>query len=694
MTTQKKLLKIASYNVNGIVNPIKRSKILCKMRKEGVGIALLQETHLSEKEHEKLKRNGFNQVFFSSYNKGHRRGVATLKSGKVTFEKLSEISDKQGRYVLIKGRLEGELVTILNVYAPPGSKWSFHRQFFDKVVSEVEGIMIWGGDLNIRLNPKLDCSTKGLQKPLISKKFSNLLTELGIIDVWRELNPKGIDYTFFSAPHQIYSRIDYFFMFKKDRYRIKKCEFGIRDISDHSPVYMILATSKETKSTLWRLNVNTLKGQMKEENIKEIHMYIRENDNGEVTPSVLWDACKAVIRGKLIAKTAYSKKQRQERLHKLETDLKKLETEHKSKVDERTNQDIKRIKTEINDILAQEIQKKLMYMKQQYYEAGSKSTKLLAYRLKKQMSLNSIYKIKDPETKAPKYKTEEIQKCFEAYYKNLYSQPKIDNKQGLNTRLNSFNLPRVTEVQNIALTKEITMEEVNSAISKLKTNEVPGTDGYTSEFYKVLREPLAPLLKNTFNWVLKEGEIPTSWREAYISIIPKEGKDKVECCNYRPISVLNQDYRLFTSILARRLETILPDIIHQDQTGFIKQRQTQDNIRRTLHIMQNIIKKQVEAVIIGLDAEKAFDSVRWDFLYTVLGRFGFHETFIKTVQSLYDKPTARIKINGSLSNSFTLERGCRQGCSISPLLFATYLEPLSHWIKQNENIKGIDIEGN
>ncbi len=122
MTTQKKLLKIASYNVNGILNPIKRSKILGKMRKEGVGIALLQETHLSEKEYEKLKRNGFHQVFFSSYNTGHRRGVAIMISGKVTFEKLSEISDKQGRYVLIKGRLEGEVVTVLNVYAPPRFK--------------------------------------------------------------------------------------------------------------------------------------------------------------------------------------------------------------------------------------------------------------------------------------------------------------------------------------------------------------------------------------------------------------------------------------------------------------------------------------------------------------------------------------------------------------------------------------------
>lgn len=173
MSTQKKLMKIALFNVNGIFNTIKRSKILGKMRKEGVGIALLQETYLSAKEHEKLKQNGFNHVFFSSYNAGHRRGVAIVISGKVTFEILSEISDIQGRYVLIKVRLEGELVTIPNVYAPPCSNWTFYRQLFDKVVSEGKGIMIWGGDLNIRLNPKLDCSTVGLQRPLMSKKFKN-----------------------------------------------------------------------------------------------------------------------------------------------------------------------------------------------------------------------------------------------------------------------------------------------------------------------------------------------------------------------------------------------------------------------------------------------------------------------------------------------------------------------------------------
>uniref|UniRef100_A0A671UN80 Reverse transcriptase domain-containing protein n=1 Tax=Sparus aurata TaxID=8175 RepID=A0A671UN80_SPAAU len=187
--------------------------------------------------------------------------------------------------------------------------------------------------------------------------------------------------------------------------------------------------------------------------------------------------------------------------------------------------------------------------------------------------------------------------------------------------------------------------------------------------------------------------MPGSWREAIISVIPKEGKDKQDCSSYRPISVLNQDYRLFTAVLARRLERILPGIIHMDQTGFIKGRQMHDNIRRTLHVMQYVTQNKVEAAIVGLDAEKAFDSVGWAFLYKVLGKFCFSETFIKVIQALYDKPTARVKINGSLSRSFTLGRGCRQGCSASPLLFAIFLEPLSCWIKQNDAITGIDVGG-
>lgn len=120
---------------------------------------------------------------------------------------------------------------------------------------------------------------------------------------------------------------------------------------------------------------------------------------------------------------------------------------------------------------------------------------------------------------------------------------------------------------------------------------------------------------------------------------------------------------MFTAILARRLEIILPEIIHLDQTGFIKHRQAQDSIRRTLHVMQHVIKNQIVGSG-GNRCGKVFYSVGWDF---------------------------RIRINGSLSKFITLEQGCRQGCPASPLLFAIFLEPLGNWIKQNENITGIDI---
>lgn len=151
-------IRIASYNVNGLHNPVKRVKILSKLKRDRVQIAYIQETHLNDSEHAKLNRMGFKHVYSSSYGSGHRRGVAILMASGLNYEHLSEFSDTEGRFVMIIGKLEGTIISLMNVYAPPGSSWVFYRKIFDLMATKAQGVMICGGDFNMHLNPKLDLS--------------------------------------------------------------------------------------------------------------------------------------------------------------------------------------------------------------------------------------------------------------------------------------------------------------------------------------------------------------------------------------------------------------------------------------------------------------------------------------------------------------------------------------------------------
>ena len=196
---QGKTLKVASYNVNGIHSPIKRGKILSKLKKEKIQIAFLQETHLSDIEHDKLNKMGFKYIYSSSHKSGRRRGVAVLISGQVNYEHVSEIRDKEGRFVLVTGKINRALITLLNVYIPPGSDWLFYKKIFEIMTTKSQGTLICGGDFNIRLNPRLDSSNKKSDLKAISKKVNALMKEVGIIDVWRELYPSGRDFT--PSPH-------------------------------------------------------------------------------------------------------------------------------------------------------------------------------------------------------------------------------------------------------------------------------------------------------------------------------------------------------------------------------------------------------------------------------------------------------------------------------------------------------------
>ena len=117
--------------------------------------------------------------------------------------------------------------------------------------------------------------------------------------------------------------------------------------------------------------------------------------------------------------------------------------------------------------------------------------------------------------------------------------------------MNPLDLPKIGVLQNKDINAPIRIEELEEAISKLKSNKSPGSDGFPSEWYKIFRNELKPIMIETFNEILREGKIPPSWREAVITVLPKEGKDVEYCENYRPISLLNCDIKYIQPLLRR-----------------------------------------------------------------------------------------------------------------------------------------------
>ncbi|CAI5697409.1 unnamed protein product [Oreochromis niloticus] len=225
----------------------------------------------------------------------------------------------------------------------------------------------------------------------------------------------------------------------------------------------------------------------------------------------------------------------------------------------------------------------------------------------------------------------------------------------------------------------------------MQCSKSPGPDGYSIEFYKTFSEQISPVLLEVYNEALTKGCLPLTMYDSTISLIHKPGKDPLEPGSYRPISLLNVDNKILAKILAMRLEIVLPTVVSEDQTGFVKNRQLFFNIRRLFNIIytQNTYDQSESEILLSLDAEKAFDRVEWDFLFSTLSKYGIGPNYISFVRLLYTKPQASVNTNNIISSPFLLHRSTRQGCPLSPLLFALVIEPLAIQLRSIKDYKGI-----
>lgn len=151
------------------------------------------------------------------------------------------------------------------------------------------------------------------------------------------------------------------------------------------------------------------------------------------------------------------------------------------------------------------------------------------------------------------------------------------------------------------------------------------------------------------------------------------------------------DLKLYAKILANRLLPLLPKLISLDQVGFIPGREAKDNTMKAINLHRWLTSSQQRGFFLSLDVEKAFDRVAWDCMLEALKMFGFLDRMLQFILALYSSPTARVKVNGHLSNAFPISNGTRQGCPLSPLIFVLTLEPLIQRLRSNPDIRGITI---
>jgi hypothetical protein len=122
---------------------------------------------------------------------------------------------------------------------------------------------------------------------------------------------------------------------------------------------------------------------------------------------------------------------------------------------------------------------------------------------------------------------------------------------------------------------------------------------------------------------MNTGELSIEHKRGIITLLPKKLKNRLVLKDWRPISLLNTDYKIIAKILANRLKSVLPNIINDDQTGYIKDRYIGQNIRILEDVTFFTNQNQISGILLSIDFEKAFDSLNWNFLYKTLKKIQF-----------------------------------------------------------------------
>lgn len=688
-------IKIATINVRTLREDAKMVEMEYALENTNWDIIGLSEIRRNCEEFAETKDG---HIFCHSSAENSNWGVGFIINKKWT-KLIKEFKPISPRLAMLKLEINNQQIVLLQIYAPtseyPDSETeSFYEEIREEVLrnEDKNTTTIILGDFNASIGRMIqgEESVRGNSGFGVRNKRGSMLIEFAASlemkivnsyfgktdeEKWTWLSPKKIK---FEIDYFLIKNIDYV-----QKFYIQK-DFKLE--TDHRMIAMELKIGKKRRYN----NIKDNSTILKIKNSTEIYQdNLEEQLNKRILDRMeIHDRYTQIITGIREAVIHENQKAPQGRKRKIS---KKLSVGTKNLIEQREklnkiinkSEEEKKEHSEIRKLTRRQIRKDVNNyeeekIKQIIEETGSTKKLFKDLAMTRRSFIHSINHNNQQITDRDK-----IADAFADYFQEIYrsANPKPARPEISPHTVEEDN----REEENL----EITIEEINKAISNLKKEKTPGEDGITNELIKQGSFNLAKHICTLFNQILEENKIPPEWETSKIILLHKKGKkDQME--NYRPISILPNMYKLFTKILQQKIEQKINNDQPEEQAGFRPSYSTNDHLQTINQIIEKCQEYNINLYLGFIDYSKAFDSIETKHIWPSLERAKIHSKIIQIFKTIYSKSKAKITLDKT-SRTFNIEKGVRQGCPSSPNLFNCVLQSI--FLEMEWKGYGLDIEG-
>jgi exonuclease III len=678
-------VKIASLNCNGLRNFDKRFFMFNMFHVMNTDIIFLQETHCDNISLAKKWSKSWSGKCFWSFGTSNSCGVGILVSEKLQNRVHSFNFDAEGRILTVDIDINNVMYHLVNVYMPNNDKE--RKEFINNLDRHCnKQNVILGGDFNFVENIDLDKSGGNPEYGDIGKSELVSLKQIHrLVDPFRKKFPKEKEYTW--QNNNVSCRLDRFYISNHLLNHVEYISHLESIKSDHGIVNLKLSNLYNVSCKgpgYWHCNTKVLDDKYLQQDMATLWETLNRTSS---INTEWWENCKLESKRLIVTHSIRLAKEKRLALKDLENQLRKLNKmencNHGMYSDE-----ILAIKREITLLLDEQFEGSKVRSKAKLLDNQEKPSRYFTKKEKDDANNRFMKTLKTENGEINNL--EDIKSEVFDYYSKLYSKEEINPEHAEHF---VRDLPQLDQEQSMLCEGLITKEECITAIRKMANDKSPGSDGLPAEFYKQFFCLFAEQFVQFIHYCYKSGELSPSQKHGIITLLCKDPEKTEILGNWRPISLLNVDYKIISKVLATRLSSVLEHVINLDQTCGVPGRTISDNLHLIRNVIDYVNQKDMECILLSLDQTKAFDRVSHEFMFKALKQYKFGPEFIKWIEILYFDTSSQVLVNGFLTDTFKVKRSVRQGCPISPLLYILVIEAFAEKVRNDPDITGIPLPG-